>query len=76
SSNAQYVLCSTAGEDDKVWLVISLDDFQHEKSGSWEGRLWSSLGALAVSPPGISLDKAPQTAWQEFTDGKWLRQKT
>ncbi|CAE7357830.1 unnamed protein product [Symbiodinium sp. KB8] len=37
SSNAQYVLCSTAGEDDKVWLVISLDDFQHEKSGSWEG---------------------------------------
>ncbi|OLP87071.1 LINE-1 retrotransposable element ORF2 protein [Symbiodinium microadriaticum] len=64
SSNAQYVLCSTAGEDDKVWLVISLDDFQHEKSGSWEGRLWSSLGALAVSPPGISLDKAPQTAWQ------------
>ncbi|CAE7571921.1 pol [Symbiodinium sp. CCMP2456] len=64
SSNAQYVLCSSAGEDDKVWLVISLDDFQHEKSGSWEGRLWSSLGALAVSPPGISLDKAPQTAWQ------------
>eukprot|EP00439_Symbiodinium_sp_Y106_P004904 s2737_g1.t1 len=72
SSNAQYVLCSSAGEDDKVWLVISLDDFQHEKSGSWEGRLWSSLGALAVSPPGISLHKAPQTAWQEFTDGKWV----
>ncbi|CAE7471526.1 ynaI [Symbiodinium natans] len=72
SSNAQYVLCSTPDDEGKVWMVTSLDNFQHEKSGSWEGLPWQSLGALAVSPPDATLTEAPQTGWQEHTDGKWV----